>query len=110
PATALMVGLASIRHDDRRLFVVLVGAAIVLAWLWRWSPGITFGLALMLVAFARGATVLLAASVAALAYYLVVFYYHMTLPLLDKALWLGMAGVLLLALHVILRRVPETRP
>lgn len=106
PVTALLVGGASLRAGDRRLFLLLVLATIVLAWLWRWSPGITLAIALMLVAFARGSVLLLAFATLSLAVYLVDYYYEMAVPLLDKSLWLALAGGLLAVLHVILRRWP----
>ncbi len=106
PVAAFLVGRSSLRAGDRRLFLLLVIAAVVLAWLWRWSPGITLGIALMLVAFARGNALLLAFAAIALAVYLAGYYYEMAVPLLDKALWLGVAGAVLAILHVVLRRWP----
>jgi hypothetical protein len=106
PATALAVGIDSLREGDRRLFLLLVAASVLLAWLWRWSPGITFGLSLMLVAFSRGNVVLLTVAVISLAVYLVAYYFQLAVPLLTKALWLGIAGAVLAAAHVVLRRWP----
>jgi hypothetical protein len=106
PATALAVGIDSLRAGDRWLFMLLVAISIILAWLWRWSPGITVGLSLMLVAFARGNVVLLAVAVISLAVYLVAYYFQLAVPLLVKALWLGIAGAVLAAAHIVLRRWP----
>lgn len=109
PATALAIGWSMRDRGDSRLFWLLVIAAVALAWLWRWSPGVTFALVLMLLAFARGAAVLLAFSVASLAIYLVAYYYQLDVPLLDKSLWLGLAGIVLLALYIMLRWWPMRR-
>lgn len=109
PATALAVGAFGREGGDRRLYELLVVASVALAWLWCASPGITFALVLMLLAFARGAPVLLAFAVAALAVYLVRYYYQLSVPLLDKSLWLGLAGIVLLALYAVLRYWPPRR-
>lgn len=109
PVTALAVGAFEREGGDRRLHGLLVVVSITLAGLWHASPGITFALVLMLLAFARGAAVLLAFAVAALAVYLVRYYYQLSVPLLDKSLWLGLAGIVLLLLHVVLRYWPPRR-
>ena len=109
PVTAVAVGAFGREGGDRRLYGLLIIASIALAWLWHASPGITFALVLMLLAFARGVVVLLASAVATLAVYLVQYYYQLTVPLLNKSLWLGLAGIVLLVLHVVLRYWPPRR-
>jgi hypothetical protein len=107
PLTVLALPGISGFGRDRGLFMLILTATVLLAWLWREAPGITLSLALILIAYARGAIVLLVVAVAALAIYLVAFYYQLAVPLLDKALWLGIAGVALLALHLALRHQRE---
>jgi hypothetical protein len=109
PVTAFALGAHGSVRPGRRVLLLLVASAVALAWLWRWSPGITFAFALMLVAFARGSVVLLAVAVVALAIYLVSYYFQMTVPLLDKALWLGIAGAVLAAMHVVQKRWPQAQ-
>lgn len=78
-------------------------AAVLLAWLWLPAPGVTFTLAMMLVAFATGQAVLLALAVLALGFYLVAYYFQLAVPLLDKAHALLVAGGVLLLAHLLLR-------
>lgn len=86
--------------------VLLLLASVVLAWGWRGSPTISVAMPLLLVAFAAGVPALLALALAALASGLVGYYYQLPVPLLDKALGLGIAGVVLAALHLGVRRWP----
>lgn len=80
--------------------------SLLLAWLWWHAPGASFALVLMLLAFAAGHRLLLAVACLALGSYLVTYYYQLGVPLLSKAQALGIAGAVLLAAHVALRRWP----
>lgn len=103
PATVLALPRISGFGHDRGAFVLILLVSVLLAWLWRGSPGIALSLSLILIAYARGAVVLLIVAVVALAVYLVAFYYQLAVPLLDKSYGLGITGVVLLALHLAMR-------
>ncbi|WP_459616397.1 GDYXXLXY domain-containing protein [Bordetella sp. 2513F-2] len=96
PAAALQVGVPL--------------ALLALALLWLPSPGIAFALTWMLLGFGLGLSRLRAFGVLSLLAYLGFYYYQLDVPLLQKALWLGAAGLLLLFLRVLLRRSPRRAP
>lgn len=113
PGTALLLAWPRRREVPAWRLLAWVLAAVVLSWLWLPAPGVTFTLAMMLVAFATGQVVLLALAILALAVYLVAYYFQLAVPLLDKAHALLLAGGVLLAAHLLLRpRAPrgEARP
>lgn len=98
------------RADRRRHDLLLVAAAIVLAALWFTAPGVSLALALMLLAFALGSPGLGVVGALSLVAGLVAYYYQLAVPLLEKSAWLGGAGVVLLIVHVALRRTAGARP
>lgn len=99
PAAALGLTLPHRASADRLRLALLVVTAVVLAWVWHASPGVTLALTLMLLAFALGSSPLLGVAVITLAFYMVAYYYQLSVPLLDKSMWLGLAGALLIGLR-----------
>lgn len=74
---------------------------------WLPSPGISFALAWMLLGFGVRDIRLMVVGAISLLMYLVVYYYQLQIPLLDKALWLGGAALLLFALRGLVYLVPR---
>ena len=103
-----VVAFVLVQRADRRPRDLLLGAvAAALSALWFTAPGISLALALMLLAFALGAPGLAVVGAASLVAGLVTYYYQLSVPLLQKSLWLGAAGVFLVVVHVLLRRAGE---
>lgn len=102
PAAALALSWPHRASADRLRLALLIAAAVVLAWVWHASPGVTLALGLMLLAFALGSSPLLGVAVITLASYMVAYYYQLSVSLLDKAMWLGLAGALLIGLRGVL--------
>lgn len=82
-------------------------ALLVLALFWLPSPGIAFALAWMLLGFGLNRRHLAVFGGLSLLVYLLIYYYQLQVPLLDKALWLGGAAVLLFLLRALLWLVPR---
>jgi uncharacterized membrane-anchored protein len=80
---------------------------LILAVCWLPAPGIAFGLAWILLGFGLGRPRLRRWGQAVLLIYLVLYYYQLNVPLLQKALWLAGAGVLLLLMRVVAWRLPR---
>lgn len=106
PGAALLLAWPQRGEVPAWRLLAWVLAAVLLAWLWLPAPGVTFTLAMMLVAFATGQAVLLALAVLALAFYLVAYYFQLAVPLLDKAHALLVAGGVLLGAHLLMRAWP----
>lgn len=104
PAVALVLAWPHRHGSDRTRLALLLAASLVMAWLWWFSPGVTFAIALLLIAWSLGSPPLLAVAVAGLAVYLVAYYYQLAVPLLVKAQWLAIAGAAALILHLANRR------
>ncbi|CAM3611988.1 DUF4401 domain-containing protein [Bordetella sputigena] len=86
---------------------------LILGVCWLPAPGIAFALAWILSGFGLGRSRLLRWGQIVLLVYLVLYYYQLAVPLLQKSLWLAGAGVLLLAMRVVAWRLPrllEGRP
>ena len=77
---------------------------LALGVLWLPSPGIVFALTWTLLGFGLRRRGLLALGSLSLIAYLCVYYYQLGVPLLDKALWLGQAGVVAAVLGLVLWR------
>jgi uncharacterized membrane-anchored protein len=82
-------------------------ALLILAVCWLPAPGIAFGLTWILLGFGLGRPRLRRWGQAVLLIYLVLYYYQLDVPLLQKALWLAGAGVLLLLMRVVAWRLPR---
>ncbi|MCD0506108.1 GDYXXLXY domain-containing protein, partial [Bordetella petrii] len=80
---------------------------LALSLFWLPSPGIAFALAWMLLGFGLNRSRLAMFGGLSLLAYLVVYYYQLQVPLLDKALWLGGAALLLFLLHGLVWLVPR---
>lgn len=78
-----------------------------LAVFWLPSPGVAFALAWMLLGFGLRDRRLMVLGGASLLVYLVTYYYQLQIPLLDKALWLGGAALLLFALRALVYLIPR---
>ncbi|OZI21183.1 hypothetical protein CAL26_27520 [Bordetella genomosp. 9] len=86
---------------------------LILGVCWLPAPGIAFALAWILLGFGLGRTRLLRWGQIVLLAYLVLYYYQLTVPLLQKSVWLAGAGVLLLLMRLVAWRLPrllEGRP
>ena len=77
---------------------------LALGILWLPSPGILFALSWTLLGFGLRRRGLLALGSVSLIGYLCAYYYQLGVPLLDKALWLGLAGLVAAALALALLR------
>jgi uncharacterized membrane-anchored protein/uncharacterized membrane protein len=78
---------------------------LLLAVCWLPSPGIAFALTWLLLGFGLGRPRLRRWGQAALLIYLVLYYYQLDVPLLQKAGWLAVAGMVLLLLRVLIWRL-----
>lgn len=105
PALAAIAVMRPLRHalPAQMRWRVAIGL-LALGILWLPSPGILFALTWTLLGFGLARRGLLAlGSVASIAY-LCVYYYQLSVPLIDKALWLGSGGLLSAVLAVALWR------
>ncbi|WP_241049653.1 GDYXXLXY domain-containing protein [Achromobacter xylosoxidans] len=82
-------------------------ALLLLALFWLPSPGVGFALAWLLLGFGLNQLGVTIFGVLSLLAYLGVYYYQLDVPLLQKALWLGGAAVLLFVLRVLVWLVPR---
>lgn len=82
----------------RSLVVITPLALLVLALFWLPSPGIAFALAWLLLGFGLNKPRLTGFGVLSLLAYLMLYYYQLEVPLLQKAAWLVGAAVLLFLL------------
>ena len=80
---------------------------LALALFWLPSPGVAFALAWMLLGFGLREQRLTMLGGISLLVYLLVYYYQLEIPLLDKAFWLGGAALLLFALRALVYLVPR---
>jgi uncharacterized membrane-anchored protein/uncharacterized membrane protein len=80
---------------------------LVLSIFWLPSLGVAYALVWLLLGFALERPRLRMFGQATLLGYLVFYYYALQLPLLEKAIWLAGAGVLLLLLRALLWMVPR---
>jgi len=78
---------------------------LALGLLWLPSPGVLFALCWTLLGFGLRRRGLLALGSIALIGYLCAYYYQLGVALLDKALWLGLAGLLAAMLALVLLRI-----
>ena len=82
-------------------------ALLVLALFWLPSPGVGFALAWLLLGFGLNQLRLVIFGVLSLLAYLGIYYYQLDVPLLQKALWLGGAALLLFVLRGLVWLVPR---
>lgn len=82
-------------------------ALLVLTLFWLPSPGIAFALAWMLLGAGLHKPRLTIFGVLALLSYLLIYYYQMEVPLLQKAGWLATAGALMFLLRGMVWLVPR---
>lgn len=82
-------------------------ALLVLALFWLPSPGVGFALAWLLLGFGLNQLRLVIFGVLSLLIYLAVYYYQLNVPLLQKAMWLGGAALLLFVLRGLVWLVPR---
>lgn len=80
---------------------------LALALFWLPSPGVAFALAWMLLGFGLRELRLTMVGGLSLLVYLLVYYYQLEIPLLDKAFWLGGAALLLFVLRALVYLVPR---
>ncbi len=77
-------------------------ALVALGLLWLPSPGILFALCWTLLGFGLRRRGLLALGSMSLLAYLCAYYYQLSVALMDKAIWLGLASLLAAALTLVL--------
>ncbi|KAI1693200.1 GDYXXLXY protein [Ditylenchus destructor] len=82
-------------------------ALLLLALFWLPSPGVGFALAWLLLGFGLNQPRVALFGVLSLLAYLGIYYYQLDVPLLQKALWLGGAAVLLFVLRGLVWLVPR---
>jgi uncharacterized membrane-anchored protein len=82
-------------------------ALLVLALFWLPSPGVGFALAWLLLGFGLNQLRLVIFGVLSLLAYLGIYYYQLDVSLLQKALWLGGAALLLFVLRGLVWLVPR---
>ncbi len=82
-------------------------ALLLLALFWLPSPGVAFALAWLLLGFGMNQPRVALFGVLSLLAYLGIYYYQLDVPLLQKALWLGGAAVLLFVLRALVWLVPR---
>lgn len=75
---------------------ILVVAVLLVAASFK-APGITVGVAVLLLGFANGNHLLSSLGLVALLFYISAYYYLMTATLLEKSGWLALTGVAILA-------------
>jgi len=80
---------------------------LLLALFWLPSPGVGFALTWLLLGFGLNQSRVMIFGAASLLAYLGVYYYQLELPLLQKALWLSGAAVLLFVLRAAVWLVPR---
>ena len=80
---------------------------LLLALFWLPSPGVGFALAWLLLGFGLNQSRVMIFGAASLLAYLGVYYYQLEVPLLQKALWLGGAALLLFVLRAAVWLVPR---
>lgn len=82
-------------------------ALVILAFFWLPSLGVAFALTGVLLGFAVKQPVLKAFGVASLLIYLLVYYYQLDVPLLEKSLWLCIAAALLFVMFLAVSLIPH---
>ncbi|WP_154587524.1 DUF4401 domain-containing protein, partial [Bordetella pertussis] len=82
-------------------------ALLVLALFWLPSPGVAFALAWLLLGFGLHKPRLTMLGVISLLAYLMIYYYQLQIPLLDKALWLAGGALLLFLGRLLVWLVPQ---
>lgn len=108
PAASALAVLWPRRHLLTPGLVIGVPVGLLLlALFWLPSPGVSFALAWLLLGFGLNLPRLTAFGVISLLAYLGAYYYQLDVPLLQKALWLGGAAVLLFVLRVFVWLVPR---
>lgn len=88
-----------------RVSSLAVGVAILVAFISLMAPGLASALLILLLGFAAGSRILAALGIVSLLGFLAHFYYSLHASLLEKAGVLAFTGLLLLASHVLLRRL-----
>ncbi|AHV94186.1 hypothetical protein D554_0963 [Bordetella holmesii 30539] len=89
------------------LVLITPVALLLLALFWLPSPGIAFALTWILLGFGLNKPRLTGFGVLSLLAYLMLYYYQMEVPLLQKAVWLTGAAVLLFLLRILVWLVPR---
>lgn len=82
-----------------------VGVAILLALISLTAPGLASALLILLLGFAAGSRILAALGILSLLGFVAHFYYSLHASLLEKSGILALSGLLLLAAHVLMRRL-----
>ncbi|MVW71314.1 GDYXXLXY domain-containing protein [Bordetella sp. 15P40C-2] len=80
---------------------------LLLALFWLPSPGVAFALAWLLLGYGLRDARLTTLGVVGLLGYVMFYYYQLQVPLIDKALWLGGAALLLFCLRALVYWVPR---
>lgn len=101
-----------------RLFLVVAAGAVLVALVSIGAPGLASALLILLLGFAAGNRLLTAVGILSLLGFVAHFYYSLHATLLEKSGLMAVAALILLGLHLALRRValpepaarPEPRP
>lgn len=108
PAVAAAWLLWPRRHLlTRSLVFITPFALLVLSLFWLPSPGIALALTWLLLGFGLNKPRLTGFGMLSLLAYLMIYYYQLEVPLLQKALWLSAAAALLFLLRVMVWLVPR---
>lgn len=105
PALASIGAMWPVRHAlTARMRWGVPLSLLALGLVWLPSPGILFALCWTLLGFGLRRRGLLALGSISLVSYLCAYYYQLGIALMDKAIWLGLAGLLAAVLTLVLLR------
>jgi len=93
-----------------RLFLAVAGGAVLVALISIWAPGLAAALLILLLGFDAGSRLLQAVGILSLLGFVSHFYYSLNATLLAKSGLMALAALLLLGLHLALRRLPAPPP
>jgi hypothetical protein len=89
-----------------RLFMAIAGGAVLIGLVTIGAPGLAAALLILLLGFAAGSRLLVGVGVVSLLGFVSHFYYDLDATLLAKSGLMALAALLLLAIHLALRRMP----
>ncbi|HMC93021.1 MAG TPA: DUF4401 domain-containing protein [Allosphingosinicella sp.] len=113
-AILVFVALSLARREGvargSRLFVAVAAAALLTALVTIGAPGLASALLILLLGFAAGSRLLMAVGILSLLGFVSHFYYSLHATLLEKSGLMALAALLLIGIHLALRRMPAPPP